>query len=62
MTPQIVDCSVDEEGGAAMHGVGRQKARRSTGTRRQVLRRWRQATILADEPFFLCRVSISVSQ
>jgi len=49
---QIVDFSRDDEGGAAMHGVGRQKARRSTGTRRQVLRRWRQAAILAGEPFF----------
>jgi hypothetical protein len=34
MTKQIVDFSGDEEGGVAMHGVGRQKARRSTGTRR----------------------------
>jgi hypothetical protein len=28
-----------------MHGIGRQKARRSAGNSRQVARRWRQTTI-----------------
>ncbi len=31
-----------------MHSIGRQKARRAAGTRRQVERRWRQAAILAN--------------